>query len=105
MPGQWLSDDGTAAAEEILKLTEVYGYEFFATRAYAARIRAMADVMLAGAERLVVDFTGVEAITGQFADELVAQLKVRYGPRVVTVGMNEYVADTVGLAIKRRVAA
>jgi hypothetical protein len=78
-----------------------YG-EFFATRHRGRQIRDDAVTALSGADTLVLDFEGVKAVTVAFADELVANLVVRYGPRIVLAGMDQYVAESVEVALSRR---
>ncbi len=51
---------------------------------------------------LVIDFTDVEACTGGFADELVAAMVVEHADRVVVVGANTEVTETVRVALQRR---
>lgn len=81
---------------------------FFATRAYAGTLRGLVTDQLAGlpaGEPLELDFAGVLAITGAFADELVAGLVVEYGPRVTVAGADEDVAETIAVALGRRALA
>jgi len=51
---------------------------------------------------LILDFSGVEAVTVAFADELVVSLVVDYGPRIVLTGMSNEVAETVRTTLARR---
>lgn len=73
---------------------------FLATRHLAEGIRAWIEPRRR--ERTVLDFTGVEAITVAFADELVAKLRADNGDRVRWEGANPEVAETIQLAITRR---
>lgn len=78
--------------------------KFFATRHRAAEIRTIVEQVLAAEpdDALLLDFEGVEAVTGGFADELVAQLRHRHGNRICWDGANESVADTILEALARR---
>ncbi len=80
-----------------------YG-EFFATRQRAMPIRSRAVVFLDmhPDDALIFDFAGVQAVTGGFADELVASLAGAYPGRVRVVGANADVAATIALALTRR---
>lgn len=78
---------------------------FYATRATGADIRLAVEAALAKLPAewgIVLDFGGVEAMTGGFADELVAVLTVRHGERITVTGANPDVAETIALAIARR---
>lgn len=73
---------------------------WLATRHRAAGIRASAESsMPVGVVRL--DFTGVEAITGGVADELVVTLAAN-GRQVDITGANDDVAETIRVALTRR---
>jgi hypothetical protein len=87
-------------AEQRLQVSE-YG-EFLGTRHRGRQIYNDAETTLSGADTLVLDFTGVQAVTVAFADELVANLIARSGPRIVLAGMDEYVAESVEVALSRR---
>lgn len=71
---------------------------YFGTRAHAAEIRL--DVGRRTTSAVLLDFTGVQAMTGAFADELVAELAA--GRPVEVTGANEYVAETIRFAAARR---
>lgn len=72
--------------------------KFFATRARAREIWELIDAL--PPEYLIIDWTGVEAVTGSFAGELAKTLD--QSPRQVTsVGMNEDVDDTYMRAVVR----
>ena len=68
---------------------------FLATRDIGLRIRQDA------AGKPCLDFTGVEAITIGFADELVADLVERGAVTAIT-GMNDEVRDSIDIALGRR---
>jgi hypothetical protein len=78
------------------------GSEFFATRVKARHIReaidSLPDVAVAG---VVLDFDGVQAITGAFADELVCSL-ADDGLLTAVVSANPDVRDTLATALDRR---
>lgn len=79
--------------------------KWLGTRRLAATIRDLVEAQLTrldDGEQLALDFTDVEAVTGAFADELVAELCARHGRRITTAGANEEVAETIGLAMSRR---
>lgn len=79
---------------------------WFATRQRAAEIRAIVEHALTQrADRTVIlDFTDVEAITGGFADELVAKLLAEHGDRVTVTAANEDIAAVIQLVLSRRTA-
>lgn len=80
---------------------------FFATRAKGAEIRATVEAALARFPDewgLALDLGGVEAMSGGFADELVAALTARHGERITVVRANDDVAETIALAVRRRAA-
>lgn len=77
--------------------------QWFGTRGAGARIRAFVEKLLDGnGRKVVIDFTGVEAITGGFADELVVELVSVYGARITTTCGNEEVTDAIQAALSRR---
>jgi hypothetical protein len=92
-------------SEVRLKLCEYGGGQYFGTRHLGGRIRAEAEKLLAGLPAggvLVLDFTGVVAVTVVFADELVANLTATFGLRVALDGMSDEVGETVQFAVSRR---
>lgn len=81
---------------------------FLATRHVGQQARNAVEALLAvvgAGERVTLDFIGVEAVTGAFADELVARLIQEHGTRIVVMGANVDVAETVQLALSRRAEA
>ncbi len=92
----------TCAESPTVRLA-AYG-EFFATRGLARSIRARAATFLAmhPEERVILDFTGVQAATGGFADELVAVLAATHPGRVRVCGASGGLADTIQVALTRR---
>jgi hypothetical protein len=77
---------------------------FLALRANAATLRAAIEQDLASGFTAVLDFTGVEAITNGYADELVGKLRAQHGDRVRWEGANPEVLDAIQTAISRRAA-
>ena len=79
--------------------------QFLATRRRAGEIRTMVEQILIDepGDLVVLDFTDVEAITGGFADELVAHLRQNHGDRVRAANANTFVAETIATAVTRRV--
>jgi hypothetical protein len=77
----------------------VYG-RFFATRALARRITGERLEALPSGDAVVLDWTGVEAVTGAFASELVSWL-LRAGRKAGNRGMNEEVRETYDTAVRR----
>ncbi len=83
------------------------GHAFLATRTLAAVLRGRVEERIANAGEHVImalDFTGVEVMTGGFADELVAKLVQQQSDHHVIglTGMNSDVAETIRVAIDRR---
>lgn len=79
--------------------------QWLATRAHAQHLRDLVEEQLAelsDGEQLRLDFDGVEAVTGAFADELVAALVAEHGLRVTAVNSNPDVTETIDLALSRR---
>ena len=76
-----------------------YG-QFFATRALAKRIISEQIEALPASEAVVLDWTGVEAVTGAFASELVAWF-LRAGRRVESRGANDEVGEAWETAVQR----
>lgn len=73
---------------------------FYATRHRAGEIREQIEAAAAADRKVVIDFSAVESATLGFLDELVCNLAA---VRTVTVrGMNEDVADSIGVVIGRR---
>lgn len=98
----WLIERGAGDAE---RYRVAQHGTFFATRESGRRVRAEVERqldMLPGGPGVVLDFAGVEAITGGFADELVANLVVVHGRRITWTGTNKDVRETVERAIERR---
>jgi hypothetical protein len=76
---------------------------FLATREAGRRAReAVEALLLTAAASVTLDFTGVEAITGGFADEFVAKLIGTYGGRVYVRNANDDVWQTITRALERR---
>jgi hypothetical protein len=79
--------------------------EWFATRHNARLIREQIETQIAELpdnEPIVLDFDGVEMVTGGFADELAGELWTSYGSRLRIEDGNEDVAEMVALALTRR---
>jgi anti-anti-sigma regulatory factor len=78
--------------------------EFFATRNSGQQMRERAAALLAerSGQMLILDFSGVAAVTVGFADELVASLVANHGPRIGLDGMNPEVAEVIERALSRR---
>jgi STAS-like domain of unknown function (DUF4325) len=82
---------------ETIRLGEIG--RVFATRHMGRWFRERAEALPAG-EAVTLDWTGVEVITGSFADELVGKLA---GTReVVSTGACAEVRETLDLALRRR---
>jgi hypothetical protein len=79
-----------------------YG-QFFATRAKARDIIAERFEALPPGEPLVLDWSGVEAVTGAFASELAGRV-LRTGRKIGTEGMNDEVRETWETAVRRLAA-
>lgn len=80
--------------------THTVGRDFCATRHLARETREAIEASVEPGAEVVIDFTGVEAATLGFLDELVCNLAVS---RLVTVrGMNEDIAACIDLALQRR---
>lgn len=75
------------------------GSPFFATRAAAAAICAEIDRLPAG-DPVTVDWSGIDAATGAFADEYVKWMLAK-SRTVSNEGMNDEVLGTFALARRR----
>ncbi len=93
------------------ELAKRTGRTSFATRSFAMELRlAISDASARIREDrlLEIDFSGVEAVTVSFADELVAKLAAErraYGPDdsfLQIVDASEEVAETIEVALERR---
>jgi hypothetical protein len=73
---------------------------FFATRQKARDIIADRIEALPLGEPLVLDWSGVEAVTGAFASELAGWF-LRAGRKIGTEGMNDEVRETWETAVRR----
>jgi STAS-like domain of unknown function (DUF4325) len=87
-----------------IKLANYGGGQYFGTRYLAADVRNDAEALLADhpGEQIVLDFTGAEAVTTAFADELVANLRAVYGDRITLVDANADILDAITVALDRR---
>jgi hypothetical protein len=77
---------------------------FLATREAGRRARELMERRLAilpNAVGLALDFDGVEAITGAFADEA-ASVVLAHGRRVSVQGANKDVQEAIDRAVRRR---
>ena len=74
--------------------------QFFATRQKARDIIRDRVEAFPEREAVILDWTGVEAVTGAFASELAAWF-LRTGRRVGSQGMNEEVRETYETALRR----
>lgn len=74
--------------------------QFFATRESARGIIADRIEALPRHEAVILDWTGVEAVTGAFASELAAWL-LRTSRKIGSQGMNDEVRDVYETAIRR----
>ncbi len=93
------------------ELAKHTGRTSFATRSFAAELRqaiSEASARIREDRLLEIDFTGVEAITVSFADELVGKVAAErraYGPEdtfLRITGASEEVAETIEVALERR---
>lgn len=75
------------------------GAAFFATRAAAAAICAEIDRLPAG-DPVTVDWSGIDAVTGAFADEYVKWMLAK-SRAVSNEGMNDEVLAVLALARQR----
>ncbi len=93
-------------ARPTIKLANYGGGQFFGTRYLGADIRNDAEALLTDHpdEQIVLDFTGVEAVTTAFADELVANLRAVYGDRITLAGADAEILDAITVALARRAA-
>lgn len=73
---------------------------YHALRSEARRIREALQAATVQGDTIVLDFAGVEAITGAFADELMASLVT--DRHVVTRNANEDVQETLTTVLARR---
>jgi hypothetical protein len=83
---------------ETVRLAD-YGL-FFATRAKARDIIATRIEALPAGEPLVLDWSGVEAVTGAFASELAAWF-LRNNRKVIAEGMSDEIRETWETAVRR----
>lgn len=93
------------------ELAKHTGRTSFATRSYAAELRlaiSEASAQVREDRLLEIDFSGVEAITVSFADELVGKLAAErraYGPEdsfLRITDASEEVTETIEVALERR---
>lgn len=68
------------AAFSILEHTQA---QFLGSRFRARELREEVEKLLAHADELVLDFTGMKSATQSFIDELVGVLVLQHGPEVV----------------------
>ena len=78
--------------------------QFFATRASARQIISEEIDTLSQREAVILDWEGVQAVTGAFAAE-VAKWYLSAGRRVASTGMNSEVRETYETACRRESAA
>lgn len=81
--------------------------ENFGTREMGARIRQQLLPLLAGDERVLLDFTGVNVVTNSFADECLAKLLLimpleELKKRTTFRGLNPIAEKSVLVALQRR---
>lgn len=89
-----------AMGSVIIRMADHGQFFFFAARQKAREIiRDRIDVF-PEREAVILDWTGVEAVTGAFASELAAWL-LRTGRRVGSQGMNDEVRETYETAVRR----
>lgn len=75
------------------------GTSFFATRAAARQLCAEIDALPA-AEPVIVDWSGIDAVTGAFADEYVKWMLAK-SRTVSNEGMNDEVLGALALTRQR----
>src|SRR4030067_1165982 len=68
------------AAFSILEHTQT---QFLGSRFRARELREEVEQLLARADEVVLDFTGMKSATQSFIDELVGVLVLRHGPDIV----------------------
>lgn len=68
------------AAFSILEHTQA---QFLGSRFRARELREQVEKLLARADELVLDFTGMKSATQSFIDELVGVLVLQHGPDIV----------------------
>ncbi len=78
------------------------GHEFLATRTLAEKLREQIVAEAGDHDAVMLDFSDVQAVTGAFADELVAKLVEQHQGTVSFGGCNPWVNDTIREAIRRR---
>ena len=83
------------------RLAEIGHGRFFATRERGRQIREGIEASSSPADALVLDFLGVEAITGSFGDELVGKL-ASGGYGLTVEGVADDVRETIETVLKRR---
>lgn len=80
--------------------------QFLGTRYRAREIREQLDALLAGADEVVLDFTGMRSVTQSFIDELLGVLILRHGPeivqRLVFKGCSEDIKEIISFVVSTR---
>lgn len=91
------------AAFSILEHTKA---QFLGSRFRARELREEVEELLAHADEVVLDFTGMKSATQSFIDELVGVLVLKHGPdivqRLVFKGCAEDIKEILGFVVSSR---
>lgn len=83
-----------------------YG-EYLGTRQLGEKVRDRLWPLIQGAEKVRLDFEGVEVVSNSFADECIAKLLLYMSldelkQRTTFSGLNDFARKNIALALKRR---
>lgn len=91
------------AAFSILEHTQA---QFLGSRFRARELREQVEELLARADELVLDFTGMKSATQSFIDELVGVLVLQHGPdivqKLVFKGCSDDIKEILGFVVTSR---
>lgn len=81
--------------------------EYLGTRQLGQQVREKLMPLLAGDERVALDFTGVDVVSNSFADECIAKLLLtmplsELKARTTFRGLNPLASESVLTALRRR---
>ncbi len=80
--------------------------QFLGSRFRARELREEVERLLASADEVVLDFTGMKSATQSFVDELVGVLVLKHGPdivqRLVFKGCAEDIKEILGFVVSSR---
>ncbi len=80
--------------------------QFLGSRFRARELREELEQVLARADEVVLDFTGMKSATQSFVDELVGVLILKHGPdivrRLVFKGCAEDIKEIIGFVVSTR---